>query len=92
MIYALRVALLLSLATLLVQSLKLPHGKWLLFTLASVSLPYADDVGQKAEKRLFATAAGGIFSVILYSLGSVSDWQNRHYDAVGLSELLFYRL
>jgi len=67
-IYALRVALLLSLATLLVQSLKLPHGKWLLFTLASVSLPYADDVGQKAEKRLFATAAGGIFSVILYSL------------------------
>lgn len=67
-IYALRVALLLSLATLLVQSLKLPHGKWLLFTLASVSLPYADDVGQKAGKRLFATAAGGIFSVILYSL------------------------
>lgn len=67
-VYALRVALLLSLATLLVESLNLPHGKWLLFTLASVSLPYADDVGQKAGKRFFATVAGGVFSVILYSL------------------------
>lgn len=67
-IYALRVALLLSFATLLVQSLKLPHGKWLLFTITSVSLPYADDVGQKAWKRLLATVTGGVFSVILYSL------------------------
>lgn len=67
-LYALRVAILLSLGTVLVESLGLPHGKWLLFTMASVSLPYADDVGLKAWKRFLATAAGGIFSVILYSL------------------------
>lgn len=68
LIYALRVALLLSLATLLVQILPLPHGRWLLFTLASVSLPYADDVPVKIKKRVLATLAGGALSVIIYSL------------------------
>lgn len=67
-IYALRTALLLSCATLLVQSLTLPHGKWLLFTLASVSLPYADDVPEKMKKRILATFTGGLISVIIYSL------------------------
>ena len=35
-LYALRVAFLLSVFTLAVQVLALPHGKWLLFTVASV--------------------------------------------------------
>ncbi|WP_195985430.1 FUSC family protein [Clostridium sp. D33t1_170424_F3] len=68
LIYALRVAVLLAAATLLVQAFSLPHGKWLLFTIASVSLPYADDVGRKAKKRLIATAVGGVASVALYAL------------------------
>lgn len=67
-VYALRVASLLALGTLLVQALALPHGKWLLFTIASVSLPYADDVGAKAQKRMAATLIGGIGSVVLFSL------------------------
>lgn len=67
-VYAVRVALLLSLATLLVQNLALPHGKWLLFTLASVSLPYADDVPVKIKKRVLATLVGGLVSVVIYSL------------------------
>ncbi len=67
-IYALRTALLLALATLLVQTLALPHGKWLLFTLASVSLPYADDVPAKMQKRIFATIIGGLASVVIYTL------------------------
>lgn len=66
--YAVRVALLLSCATLLVQTLALPHGKWLLFTLASVSMPYADDVPAKMKKRIAATVAGGLLSVVIYSL------------------------
>ncbi len=45
-----------------------PTCKWLLFTLASVSLPYAEDVGAKAKKRLLATLIGGICSVVLYSM------------------------
>ena len=67
-VYALRVALLLSCATVLVQLLNLPHGRWLLFTLASVSLPYADDVPVKMKKRILATIIGGLLSVVIYSL------------------------
>lgn len=67
-VYAVRVALLLSCGTLIVQTLSLPHGKWLLFTMASVSLPYADDVPDKMKKRIIATVAGGLLSVIIYSL------------------------
>lgn len=67
-IYALRVSLLLACATLFVQLLQLPHGKWLLFTLASVSLPYADDVPEKIKNRIRATVIGGLVSVVLYSL------------------------
>lgn len=67
-IYALRVSCLLALCTLLVQTLALPHGRWLLFTVASVSLPYADDVESKARKRMLATVVGGICSVVLYTL------------------------
>ncbi|WP_442876702.1 FUSC family protein [Eisenbergiella porci] len=66
-VYALRIALLLSCATLLVQLLALPHGKWLLFTLASVSLPYADDVPVKMKKRFLATVIGGLLSVVIYT-------------------------
>ena len=67
-IYALRVAILLALCTLLVQLLALPHGKWLLFTVASVSLPYADDVGRKAKKRFLATLLGSLVSIAAYAL------------------------
>lgn len=67
-VYAFRTALLLSCATLLVQMLALPHGKWLLFTAASLSLPYADDVPAKMKKRLIATLTGGLISVVVYSL------------------------
>lgn len=67
-VYALRVALLLACSTLLVQSMHLVHGRWLLFTIASVSLPYADDIGQKAKKRFAATAIGGLLSLLLYAV------------------------
>ena len=67
-IYALRVSCLLALLTLAVQSLHLAHGKWLLFTVASVSLPYADDVGLKAKKRMIATLVGGLAGMAAFSL------------------------
>lgn len=67
-IYALRVSVLIALFTMAVQLLKLSHGKWILFTIASVSLPCADDVGQKAIKRMAATVIGGLISFIIYTL------------------------
>ena len=67
-VYALRTALVLSAAACLVRALGMPHGRWLLFTLASVSLPYADDVPAKTKKRILATITGGLASVVIYSL------------------------
>lgn len=67
-VYALRVAILLVVGTLMVQLLHLTHGRWILFTIASVSLPYADDVGQKGKKRFIATAIGGVVGMIAYVL------------------------
>lgn len=67
-VYALRVAALLAVFTALVQHFQLPHGKWLLFTLASVSMPYADDVAPKAKKRLIATLLGGAVAWTAFSL------------------------
>ena len=67
-VYALRTALVLSAAACLVRALGMPHGRWLLFTLASVSLPYADDVPVKTKKRILATITGGLASVVIYSL------------------------
>lgn len=67
-IYALRTSVLLAAATLLIQTFDLTYGKWLLFTLASVSLPYTDDIPLKMKKRTIATIAGGLLSVLLYTL------------------------
>lgn len=67
-VYALRVSCLLAVGILFVQHFALPHGKWLLFTIASVSLPYADDVGAKAKKRLAATLMGGLFALAVFTL------------------------
>ena len=88
MVYALRVSCLLALCTLAVQSLHLPHGKWLLFTVASVSLPYADDVGLKAKKRMIATLVGGFVSVAAFSL--VSSAQGRTIIMMLSGYLSFY--
>ena len=58
-LYAFRTSLLLATATLVCQLLNLTNGKWLLFTLASLSLPYADDVVSKTRKRILATIWAG---------------------------------
>lgn len=71
LVYALRAAILLTLFIIPVQSLQLAHGKWLIFTLASVSLPYADDVKNKGVKRTIATLIGGAIATVCFSL--ISD-------------------
>lgn len=66
--YALRVAVLITVCTYIVQKFQLTYGRWLLFTVASVSLPYADDVGKKAKQRFIATIVGGFTALVLFSL------------------------
>lgn len=62
------------------------------FTLASVSLPYADDVPVKIKKRVLATIAGGLASVLIYSF---IPWPAGHTAAMMISGYIsfyFYRL
>ena len=66
-VYSLRVSLMLSVFLLVVQALSLTHGKWLMFTLASLSLPYADGVSKKTGQRVTATMIGCLTSLVLYS-------------------------
>lgn len=66
--YALRLACLLSVGILLVQRFDLEHGKWLLFTIASVSLPYSEEIGPKAKNRFFATLIGGLAGLVIFPL------------------------
>jgi uncharacterized membrane protein YccC len=67
-IYAGRVAILIAVVTLLVQEMNLTYGKWIMFTIASLSMPYADDVGKKMRKRILATILGGLIAVAAYAL------------------------
>ena len=66
--YALRMAVILTLFTLPVVLIPLKYGKWLMFTLGSVCLPYADDSPTKAKKRVIATLAGGALAVAVFSV------------------------
>lgn len=87
--YALRVAFLIAFFTLLTQQLHLTYGKWLLFTLASVSLPYTDDIKPKARKRLIATIVGCVISVIAYTLLPASGARTGIMMASGFMSFFF---
>lgn len=87
--YALRVAFLIAVFTLLTQQLHLTYGKWLLFTLASVSLPYTDDIKPKARKRLIATLVGCVISVIAYTLLPASGARTGIMMASGFMSFFF---
>lgn len=61
-IFAFRTATLVSLAYFSTQYFHLELGKWMVFTITSVSQPYNDTVRGRAKGRLFGTIAG----VVIY--------------------------
>lgn len=89
LVYALRAAVLLTVFIVPVQFLHLAHGKWLLFTLASVSLPYAEDVLPKARKRFLATILGGAAGWILFSLSPDPTYRTAVMMASGYLSFYF---
>lgn len=66
-VYALRLAILLSFMLFIVQYWQLEHGRWLLFTIVSISLPYVEEMLPKAKKRIMATLVGGTISLLCFS-------------------------
>lgn len=57
-IFAFRTALLVSLSYFVIQYFHIELGKWMLFTITSVSQPYNDTVEGRAKGRLYGTIAG----------------------------------
>lgn len=61
-IFAFRTAILISLSYFAIEYFHLGLGKWMMFTIASVSQPYNDTVGGRAKGRILGTLVG----VIIY--------------------------
>ena len=61
-IFAFRTAILISVSYFVIECLHLELGKWVMFTIASVSQPYNDTVWGRAKGRIFGTLVG----VIIY--------------------------
>lgn len=61
-IFAFRTAILISVSYFVIECLHLELGKWMMFTIASVSQPYNDTVWGRAKGRIFGTLVG----VIIY--------------------------
>ena len=61
-IFAFRTAILISVSYFVIEYLHLELGKWMMFTIASVSQPYNDTVWGRAKGRIFGTLVG----VIIY--------------------------
>ncbi len=64
-IFAFRTALLISLSYFVIQYMDLELGKWMMFTIASVSQPYNDTVGGRAKGRILGTIVGVVIYVPL---------------------------
>lgn len=73
--HAFRMSILLTVAAVVVYLLDLQYGKWLMFTLASLTLPNADEISIKTRKRITATLIGGLIIVITFSF--IPDMQGR---------------
>ena len=61
-IFAFRTAILISVSYFVIECLHLELGKWIMFTIASVSQPYNDTVWGRAKGRILGTLVG----VIIY--------------------------
>lgn len=61
-IFAFRTAILISVSYFVIECLHLELGKWMMFTIASVSQPYNDTVWGRAKGRILGTLVG----VIIY--------------------------
>ncbi len=71
-IFALRTAILISLSYFVIEYFHLELGKWMMFTIASVSQPYNDTVGGRAKGRILGTLIGvAIYLPLSYIFTSI---------------------
>lgn len=64
--FALRTSLTISITYFVVQYFKVPHGAWIIYTIASVSQPYNDTLKNRGIGRVVGTTLGAIYFLILF--------------------------
>ncbi|MGL4914399.1 MAG: FUSC family protein, partial [Romboutsia sp.] len=67
-IFSFRTAVLISVIYFIIQRYHIDYGKWIIFTIASVSQPYNETVKNRAKERIFGTLIGAF---IYYGLSFV---------------------
>ncbi|MGL4849763.1 MAG: FUSC family protein, partial [Clostridium sp.] len=65
--FALKSSIMLTAAYLVVTIFNLPEGKWLLFTIGVVSLPFAEQVNKKGRDRIIGTIIGVIAFDLIFT-------------------------
>lgn len=66
--YALRMALGITIGGFIMDYFNLSEGRWILFTILSLTVPIYENFKQRAKDRLVATLIGGILVVILFGI------------------------
>lgn len=65
--FAIKSSLMLSIGYFIVTFLNLPEGKWVLFTIAVVSLPYTEQINKKGRDRVIGTIVGVIAFDLIFT-------------------------
>jgi len=66
--YAMRMAISIALGGFIMDYFKLPEGRWILFTILSLTTPLYETSKAKIKYRLVSTLIGSIIIVILFSI------------------------
>lgn len=81
--YAVRISVVFTLAAFIAQYFKLSEGKWIYFTVYSVTQPYLEITNKKAIDRLKGTIIGIIIFLILFTIIKDSNIRIFMVTAVG---------
>ena len=66
--YGIRIGITISIGAFIVDYFNLSEGRWILFTILSVTTPIYETSHSKTNDRLFATIIGSICIVVLFSI------------------------
>lgn len=64
-VFSFRTALLISITYFIIQTYNLEYGKWIIFTIASVSQPYNETIKNRAKDRILGTLIGAVIYYVL---------------------------
>ena len=66
--YAMRIGILIAIAMFISDYFNLAEGKWIAFTIFSVTQPYSEQAAQRFGKRILGTLAGAVLVFLLFTI------------------------